>query len=76
MKLKIDPRLCQLLPELTPDELAALRESITTDGCREPLTVWNGYIVDGHNRYAICQELGIAFKVREVEFTDEAAAMD
>lgn len=76
MELKIDPRFHKLLPALTDEEQAGLRDSIMAEGCREPIAAWRGVIVDGHNRYAICRELGKPFKVREVEFADEEAAMD
>jgi DNA modification methylase len=40
------------------------------------LTVWNGTIIDGHNRYAICRELNLPFGVRAVDFENVEAAMD
>jgi N6-adenosine-specific RNA methylase IME4/ParB-like chromosome segregation protein Spo0J len=76
MNLKINPAFQNLLPELSPDELATLRESIIRDGCREAIITWRGFIVDGHNRYAICTDLGAAFRTVEKEFTDDEAAMD
>ncbi len=76
MELKIDPRFNALLPDLADEELAALRASIQAEGCREPIAIWHGTIVDGHNRYAICRELGTPFKTREMDFVDNDAAMD
>lgn len=75
-ELKINPSFHKLLLDLTAEERAGLRSSIMAEGCREPIAVWHGVIVDGHNRYEICRELGTPFKMREMEFADAEAAMD
>ena len=50
----------QLLPELTPTEYAALRDSIAAEGIRVPVQVdEDGVILDGHHRARIADELGI-----------------
>ena len=76
-KINIDPEIQSLIPILKPDELAKLRESILEEGCRDPLIVWkdHGLLLDGHNRYAICKELGKPYSVREKEFPDKDHAM-
>ena len=33
------------------EEFKSLEDSIKQDGCLRPVELWNGYIVDGHNRY-------------------------
>ena len=73
----IDPEIEALIPSLKPDEQSKLRESIKTEGCRDPLVVWKGrnILLDGHNRYAICQDLGIQFKIAELDFPDKDHAM-
>lgn len=60
-QLKIDPELRDLLPPLTPEEYAQLEKNILTNGYDRnfPIMEWNGYIVDGHNRYQICQDNNI-----------------
>ena len=72
--LRIDPEFSSVAPPLTDAELRLLRESLQEEGCMNPLVVWNGVIIDGHNRYRICQELGIPFAVEEIAFEDRAAA--
>jgi ParB-like chromosome segregation protein Spo0J len=59
-----------LIPPLTNDEYLTLKESIKADGCRDPLIVWKGQyiILDGHHRHKICNELGLPFKITEIEF--------
>lgn len=58
--LKIDNEFKNLLPPLTSDEYSQLeKEIIEEGGIHDPILVWNGYIVDGHNRYEICNKNGI-----------------
>ncbi len=74
MELNINPKFENLLPSLTQEESAHLRESLKTEGCRDPIITWNGTIIDGHNRYAICRAEGIEFDAVEKDFKDETAA--
>lgn len=68
--LTIDPEFRDLIPPLTTEELEMLEESIIANGCESPLIVWNGIIVDGHNRYAICHKHGIPFMVQEKQLSE------
>lgn len=74
--LKIDTEFHNLIPPLSEDEFKQLKENIIADGCREPLVVWNGTIVDGHNRYKICTENNIPFKTESKDFADRAAVIE
>lgn len=50
----------QVMPDLTSDEYAALKVEITNNGIQVPLVLdQDGSIIDGHNRVAIANELGI-----------------
>jgi hypothetical protein len=50
----------QLLPPLRPEELDALKASITEHGVLVPVEYdEDGNILDGHNRVAICKAAGI-----------------
>jgi len=64
----IDNEFQSLIPKLSNDEYALLEESIITEGCRDALVVWNNAIIDGHNRYEICQKHGIVFEIKTVKF--------
>jgi site-specific DNA-methyltransferase (adenine-specific) len=75
-ELTIDPEFAALIPPLAPEEREQLERNILADGCRDPLTVWDGVIVDGHNRYEICTRHGLLFKTVGIEFFDREAAMD
>lgn len=74
MQLQINEKFKRLLDPLTDDEFEGLEQSILVDGCRDPLVVWNGILVDGHNRYKICTEYDIPFNVVEMDFENEQAA--
>lgn len=74
-EIDIDPEFRALLPALRPDELKALETNIVRDGCREPLTVWNGLLADGHNRYEICTRRDVHFQVHYLDLPDRDAVM-
>lgn len=72
----IDNEFKQLIPPLTADEYAGLEASLLAEGCRDALVVWNDILVDGHNRYEICQKHGIAFQTVQKDFADRPAALE
>lgn len=54
----------QLLPELTTEEFAALRDDIAERGVMVPVEVDDeGRVLDGHHRARACEELGIDYPV-------------
>ena len=69
-KFDISTELEKFLPETSEDEKKVLRESLKSDGCLNPLTIWKEekILVDGHNRYRMCVDLGIPFTVTERSF--------
>ena len=73
VELRIDPEFRDKIPPLTDAEFEQLRENILADGeVYEPIAVWNGVIVDGHNRWRVIQEHPeIPYKVKEIEFTNK-----
>lgn len=70
----IDPEFKALIPPLAPEELAQLEANIIKDGCRDPLVVWQGVLIDGHNRYEICTRNSIEFNTVEMQFESKAHA--
>lgn len=74
-QLKIDPHFKNLIRPLQRMEYLQLEQNILSDGCRDPLIVWNGVIVDGHNRYDICLRHQIPFSIVEMDFSCEAEAI-
>ena len=77
LHLTIDPEFESKIPLLREEELHQLEENILADGVViNPLIVWNGVIVDGHNRYRILQQHPkIQFTTYEKEFPDRYAAI-
>ena len=73
-ELKVDPRFRSLIRPLYPKEYRQLEENLIRDGCRDPIITWNGYIVDGHNRYEICTRHRIPFSVLPILFDCREAA--
>ncbi len=70
MEITIDPEFKALIPPLAADELRQLEQNILRDGCRDPLVVWNGILIDGHNRHEICTRNGLPFETTEMVFED------
>lgn len=75
--IKVDDELKKLLPPLSADELSGLEEDIKKHGVLDPIILWNGFIADGHNRYEICQKLGIEFvDIKELHKDSKAEVME
>ena len=77
LNLNVDPEFASKIPPLREEELKQLEENILADGVViNPLIVWNGVIVDGHNRYHILQKHPeIQFTTYEKQFPDRYAAI-
>jgi len=54
--LQTDKEFQSLIPALSNEEYCGLEASILADGCRDPLVLWGDILIDGHNRYEICQK--------------------
>jgi tRNA G10 N-methylase Trm11 len=67
--MKTNEEFKKLLIPLTESEYETLKENLIKDKkCRDPLVVWNDTIIDGHNRFEICQEFGIPFTTVQMQF--------
>lgn len=79
--ISTDREFQNLIPAISDDERKQLEANIIeAGGVRDPLTLWirddnDWVILDGHNRFEICQRLRFPFPYHEVEFDtrDEAA---
>ena len=77
MSLTIDPEFADQIPPLTDEEYKQLEENILAEGAViNPLIVWDGIIVDGHNRFRILQvHPEITFQIHEKVFSDRYEAI-
>ncbi|MGV3556536.1 hypothetical protein [Larkinella arboricola] len=86
-QIRILPELEALIPPMQPAEFSQLEENIRKEGCREALLVWETtenmlgdsfdatpiyVLIDGHNRFSICQRHGIDFKIHLTSFASLA----
>jgi transposase-like protein len=65
MTITINEDLRAYIDPLTEDEFAALERSLLAEGCRDALVLWGDLLVDGHNRYSICQKHRIPFNTMQ-----------
>ena len=72
--MRIKKEYKTLIPPLSPEEYQYLEENILKDGVREPLVVWGDVLIDGHNRYEICQKHGITYKTVNKDFESDEEA--
>lgn len=77
MELKIDPEFESKIPPLTEEEFRQLEENILADGVViNPIIIWNGVIVDGHNRFHIIEKHPqIQYTTHEKAFADRFAVI-
>jgi len=61
MDIVVNEELKAYIDPLTPEEYESLERSILAEGCRDALVLWGDVLVDGHNRYGICQKHGLPF---------------
>jgi hypothetical protein len=70
--LELHP-LCTLFPRLDGTEFEALKADIVINGQHQPITVYEGQILDGGNRYRACIEAGIEPALEEFAGNDPAS---
>jgi len=61
----------KLIPALSNKEFEQLKQNIIDKGCLDTIKTWNNFIIDGHNRYNICNDNNIEFKTKELSFDNE-----
>lgn len=79
-ELTIDDEFKDLMHPSSLDEYNNLKESILKEGVRDRIVVWKTdgekLILDGHNRYEICQEHKIPFKTKKLKLKNRYEAID
>lgn len=65
------PEMEQLLPPLSAELFSSLERDILESGCYAPIIVNEELvIVDGHNRFRICEKHGLPFRMLVFSFAD------
>ena len=62
--------ISELFPRVSPAELAELVEDIAKNGLQNPITLFEGKILDGRHRYDACGIAEVAPRFSEYEGTD------
>ena len=73
--LKIDPEFRSLISPISQEERTELETSILREGCINPIVVWTGTILDGHNRYEICMENDVDFELKSLDLQNREEAI-
>ena len=72
----MNPDLQSLIPPLSREEYAQLEANLLQDGCHDALIVWEEEqtLLDGHNRYDICERHGLPYTTQALSLPDLDAA--
>lgn len=73
--LNIDFEFSNLSPDMPQEIYDNLEEDLVDCGCKEPILIWNDYIIDGHYRYNLCHKWEIPFSVEKVNFASRDDAI-
>ncbi len=69
--LTVLPEMEHLLPPLSVEQFSSLESDILENGCYAPIIVNEDMIViDGHNRFRICEKHGLSYKILMFSFVD------
>jgi hypothetical protein len=69
--LQIKEEFKKLIPALTVEEFNQLEANCLAEGIREKIITWNGFIIDGHNRFEIATRWNLEYKSESKRFKDE-----
>jgi DNA modification methylase len=72
--IKINEDFKRLIPALTQEEYKQLEDNILKEGIREKIITWDGYIIDGHNRYEIATRWNLDYQTESKYFKSENEA--
>lgn len=72
MKLQLHP-LCTFFPRMDGSEFDALKADIKANGLRQRIVLHKGMILDGGNRYAACEAVGVPPLTVDYNGTDPVA---
>ena len=74
--MKIKEEFKKLIPPLTTEEFKQLEDNCLAEGIREKILTWNGFIIDGHNRFEIATKWNLEYETESKYFKDEEAVKE
>ena len=72
--MQIKDEFKKLIPALSVEEFNQLEQNCLAEGIREKIITWNGFIIDGHNRFEIATKHKLNFETKSKEFDSEVDA--
>lgn len=75
-QLKIDNEFRRLFFNKSTEKIKKLKASILSNGCINPLPVWNDILLDGYDRYEICLDKNIPFEICKMDFKNRNEAVE
>ena len=69
--IEIKEEFKKLIPPLTAEEFKQLEQNCLDEGIREKIITWNGFIIDGHNRFEIATRWNLEYQTESKSFKDE-----
>ena len=71
----IDEEFQRLLPPLEKRDFCSLEDDILLRGCMNPIVLWEGILIDGHNRYNIVTKHSLPYNTISLEFASRDEVM-
>ncbi|MDR2571329.1 MAG: hypothetical protein LBD23_13720, partial [Oscillospiraceae bacterium] len=68
-KIIIDEQFKAFLPALDAKTFSDLERDIINHGVRDAIVLWDGILIDGYNRHAICVKHDLPFRTVSMEFS-------
>jgi len=69
--IQIKDEFKKLIPALTAEEFKQLEQNCLDEGIREKIITWNGFIIDGHNRFEIATRWNLEYETESKSFDNE-----
>lgn len=72
INMQINKTFKSLIPDLTVEEFQQLEQNCINEGIRDKIITWNGFIIDGHNRFQIAEKHNLKFETIAKDFENES----
>ena len=77
-KFHLDTDFAESINRLSEEETFQLEENLLQEGCRDALIAWQeeNLLLDGHNRFELCQKHGLPYETHYISLPDRQAALE